>query len=164
MTDFTNIRAALHSLLDAVHATTAELITTANEQRKELLGLYGRIQATQADIIEFGTLTGEAGAVLLDTEEFCEGISSKIQGVLIGGLEEVPVVNYQDFAGFCAECGEAVMTSEDYELNENDECVCAACIAKQNEQFPVELNESVVHEQTNEQVNEQVSEENVEAN
>jgi uncharacterized coiled-coil protein SlyX len=143
MTDFTNIRTALDNLLTALNDTMTDLVGTANEQRKELLALYGRMQATNADLIEFGSIVGEAGAAMLDIEEMCEDVASKVQSVLECGVDETPVANYEDFVGFCEDCGSEILVGEEYDCDGDGELMCADCLDTEAEQMSINLAETV---------------------
>ena len=143
MTDFTNIRTALDSLLTALDDTMDDLMRTANEQRKELLSLYGRMQATNADIIAFGSMVGDAGTAMLDIEEMCEDVAYKVQNVLEHGIDETPAVDYEDFAGFCQICGSEVLVGEECDRDGDGELVCADCLDTEAEQMTIDLAETV---------------------
>ena len=143
MTDFTNIRTALDNLLTALDNTMTDLVGTANEQRKELLALYGRMQATNTDLIEFGSMVGEAGAAMFDIEEMCEDVVAKVQNVIEGGLDETPAVDYEDFAGFCQVCGNEVLIGEEYDRDGDGELVCGDCLDTEAEQRTINLAETV---------------------
>ena len=143
MTDFTNIRTALDNLLTVLDSATADLMGTANEQRKELLGLYGRMQATQADLVEFGSMVGEVGAAMLDIEELCEDVAAKVQNVLDGGIEETPVCDYETFVGFCETCGDEILEGEEYSFDGDNGFVCADCLNTESEQLSIDLAETV---------------------
>lgn len=143
MTDFTNIRTALDNLIAVLDSTVDDIVGTANEQRKELLALYGRMQATQADLHELGSMMGDAGAAMLDLEELCEDVSSKMQGVLEGGIDETPVSDYEVFVGFCADCGDEIIEGEEYAVNEDNGFLCANCSHSQAGQLTFDLAESV---------------------
>ena len=144
MTDFTNIREALDNLLTALDSATADLVGTANEQRKELLALYGRMQATNADLHEFGSMVGEAGAAMLDIEEMCEDVAFKVQNVLEGGIDETPATNYEDFVGFCETCGDEILVGEEYSYDGDgdDGFVCGDCLNTEAEQLSLNLAET----------------------
>lgn len=146
MTDFTNIREALDNLLTALDSATADLVGTANEQRKELLDLYGRMQATNADLHEFGSMVGEAGAAMLDIEEMCEDVAFKVQNVLEGGIDETPIVNYEDFVGFCETCGDEILVGEEYSYDGENGFVCGDCLNTEAEQLSLNLAESIDHD------------------
>ena len=146
MTDFTNIREALDHLLAVLDSATADLVGTANEQRKELLALYGRMQATNADLIEFGSMVGEAGAAMLDIEEMCEDVATKVQNVIEGGIDEAPIVNYEDFVGFCETCGDEIMVGEEYSYDGDNGFVCGSCLDTEAEQLTLNLAETVDHD------------------
>ena len=139
MTDFTNIRAALDDLLTMFNDTAADLVSTANEQRKELLALYGRMQATNAELTEFGSIVGEAGAAMLDIEEMCEDVASKAQNVLENGLDETPAANYEDFVGFCETCGNEIMAGEEYSYDGDSGFVCGDCLNTEAEELTLTL-------------------------
>jgi hypothetical protein len=151
MTDFTNIRTALDNLLTALDTTMDGLMGTANEQRKELLALYGRMQATNADLLEFGSIVGEAGAAMLDIEEMCEDVATKVQNVIEGGLDETPVADYEDFVGFCETCGNEILVSEEYDRDGDGELVCADCLNAEAEQLTINLAESTALTDTDNQ-------------
>ena len=142
MTDFTNIRTALDNLLAVLDSATADLVGTANEQRKELLALYGRMQATNADLIEFGSMVGEAGAAMLDLEELCEDVATKAQNVIEGGLDETPGVDYEVFVGFCDNCGNEILEGEEYSFDGDNGFVCGDCLDTEAEQLTLNLAES----------------------
>ena len=146
MTDFTNIREALDNLLAVLDSATADLVGTANEQRKELLALYGRMQATNADLIEFGSMVGEAGAAMLGIEEMCEDVATKVQNVLEGGIDETPIVNYEDFVGFCETCGDEIMVGEEYSYDGDNGFVCGSCLDTEAEQLTLNLAETIDHD------------------
>ena len=146
MTDFTNIREALDNLLSVLDSATADLVGTANEQRKELLALYGRMQATSADLIEFGSIVGEAGAAMLDIEELCEDVASKVQNVIENGIDEAPIVNYEDFVGFCETCGDEIMVGEEYSYDGDNGFVCGSCLDTEAEQLTLNLAETIDHD------------------
>lgn len=143
MTDFTNIREALDNLLTVLDDTMDGLILTANEQRKELLSLYGRMQATNADLIEFGSIVGEAGAAMLDIEEMCEDVVTKVQNVIENGIDEAPIADYEDFVGFCETCGSEILVGEEYSCDGDGELMCADCLDTEAEQMTLNLAEIV---------------------
>lgn len=142
MTDFTNIRTALDNLLAVLDSATIDLVGTANAQRKELLDLYGRMQETNTDLVEFGSIVGEAGAAMLNIEEMCEDVASKVQSVLEGGIDETPVANYEDFVGFCETCGNEILVSDEYDHDEDGELVCGDCLDTEAEQISFNLAEA----------------------
>lgn len=142
MTDFTNIREALDNLLTVLDNATADLVGTANAQRKELLALYGRMQATNADLLEFGSMVGEAGAAMLDIEELCEDVVSKVQNVIEGGIDETPNVDYEDFVGFCETCGGEILVGEECSFDGGNGFVCVDCLDAEAEQLALNLAES----------------------
>ena len=143
MTDFTNIRTALDNLITTLDSAVADLVGTANEQRRELLALYGRMQATQADLHELGSMMGDAGAAMLDLEELCEDVGTKMQGVLEGGIDETPVSDYEAFVGFCADCGDEIIEGEEYSIDEENGLVCTNCSHPHAEQLTFDLAETV---------------------
>ena len=146
MTDFTNIRTALDNLIAVLDSTVADIVGTANEQRRELLNLYGRMQATQADLHELGSMMGDAGSAMLDLEELCEDVGAKVQGVLDGGIEETPVCNYEEFVGFCETCGEEILEGEEYSFDGDNGFVCADCLDTEAEQLTLNLAETIDHD------------------
>ena len=153
MTDFTNIRNALETLLEAVDNTAAELITTANGQRKELIALYTRMRETNEDLAEFGTMVGEVGGALLDIEELCEDVATKANDAIESGADRTPDCDYQVLVDFCDECGKAIVEGEEYELNAGDWYTCEKCLNEYDEQAQMTINdlkESTTEETTEE--------------
>lgn len=142
MTDFTNIRNALDNLLAVLDSATADLVGTANAQRKELLALYGRMQATNADLAEFGSLVGDVGAAMLDIEEMCEDVATKVQNVIENGIDETPSANYEDFVGFCDTCGDEILVGEEYSYDGDNGFVCGDCLNTEAEQLTINLADS----------------------
>ena len=143
MTDFTNIRTALDNLIAVLDSTVADIVGTANEQRRELLSIYGRMQATQADLHELGSMVGDAGAVMLDIEELCEDVGAKMQDVFDGGIEKTPVCDYEAFIGFCDTCGSEIVEGEEYSFDEDNGFVCADCLDEKVEQTFFDLADHV---------------------
>lgn len=146
MTDFTNIREALDNLLTVLDSAVADLVGTANEQKRELLGLYGRMQATQADLHELGSVMGDAGSAMLDLEELCEDVGAKMHGVIDGGIEETPVCDFEDFVGFCETCGDEILVGEEYSFDGDNGFVCGDCLDTEAEQLSLNLAETVDHD------------------
>ena len=128
MTDFTNIRNALETLLEAVDHTAAELITTANGQRKELIALYTKMRETNEDLAEFGTMVGEVGSALLDIEGLCEDVATKANDAIESGADRTPDCDYQVLVDFCDECGKAIAEGEEYEQCAGGLCTCERCL------------------------------------
>ena len=128
MTDFTNIREALNTLLEAVDNTAAELITTANGQRKELIALYTKMRETNEDLAEFGTMVGEVGTALLDIEELCEDVATKATDAIESGADKTPDCDYEVLVDFCDECGRAIIEGEDYEQFASGHYTCESCL------------------------------------
>ena len=141
MTDFTNIREALNTLLEAVDDTAAELITAANGQRKELIALYARMRETNEDLTEFGTMVGEVGTALLDIEELCEDVATKATDAIESGADRLPDCDYQVLVDFCDECGQAIVEGEDYEVNAGDWYTCERCLNVYKEQAQMTIDE-----------------------
>ena len=141
MTDFTNIREALNTLLEAVDNTAAELITAANGQRKELIALYARMRETNEDLAEFGTMVGEVGTALLDIEELCEDVATKANDAIESGADRTPDCDYQVLVDFCDECGKAIVEGEEYEVNAGDWYTCEDCLNVYEEQAQMTIND-----------------------
>ena len=146
MTDFTNIRTALDNLIAVLDSATADLVGTANEQRRELLSLYGRMQATQDDLVELGSMVGETGAVMFDLAGLCDDVASKVQNTIEGGLDEIPSCNYEAFMGFCETCGKEIHEGEDYSFDGENGFVCGDCLNAESEQLTFDLAETVTHD------------------
>ena len=157
MTDFTNIREALNTLLEAVDNTATELITAANGQRKELIALYARMRETNEDLAEFGTMVGEVGGALLDVEELCEDVATKANAAIESGADKTPDCDYEELVDFCAECGRAIVEGEEYERNAGDWYTCEHCLNEYKEQAQMTIND--IKETTHEEPAEAPAEE-----
>ena len=155
MTDFTNIREALNTLLEAVDNTAAELITTANGQRKELIALYTRMRETNEDLAEFGSMVGEVGTALLDIEELCEDVAAKASDAIESGADRTPDCDYQVLVDFCDECGKAIVEGEDYEVNAGDWYTCEHCLKVYEDQAQMTIDD--LKETTHEEPAEETS-------
>lgn len=146
MTDFTNIHNALNNLLTVLDSTASGLVDTANAQKKELLALYDRMQETNKDLAEFGSIVGEAGATMLDIEELCEDVVTKAQNAIENGIDETPSANYEDFVGFCDTCGNEILVDEKYRYDSDNSLVCGNCFNSEAKQLTLDLAESVDHD------------------
>jgi hypothetical protein len=56
----------------AINSVATNLVAEAQEQKKELMGLYGRMRETNQGLRELAMITGEFGETLLDVEELCD--------------------------------------------------------------------------------------------
>ena len=143
MTDFTNIREALSTLLNAVEDMTVALTTEANTQRKELIDLYARMRETNKDLGEFGAMVGETGTALLDFEDLCEDVAIKANTAIESGADMVPECDYEDLVEFCDECGRAIVEGEEYDSDIGGWFVCADCMPKTEPEQLIILDETV---------------------
>lgn len=124
-TDFTNLRNALDNLLAVMEHTAADLLGTANQQRRELIELYNRMSDTQADISEFGEMMGEAASTFDGISDLCSDTTAKIVDAIESGCDRVPECNYEDLVEFCDECGRAIVDGENYDCTASGWYICA---------------------------------------
>lgn len=140
-TDFTNLHAALDNFLNAMEQTMSELMATANGQRKELLDLYARMYDTQLDLDEFGAIMEDAAGTLEMFSDASYDVSDKIGDVLADGADAVPTHNYEDFVGFCNECGSEIVSTGDF-IIDGDGYLCGGCYHRDDEQIAIEIAET----------------------
>ena len=125
-TNFTDINNALTSLVDSIVKMHADLLAQANEQRKEAIALHARMLDTQADIVEFGAMVGKVAAQFNAIDEVAGDISMKISDAIYGGFNDFPECDYEDFVGFCADCGKTIAEGDIFDYD-GEEFVCEDC-------------------------------------
>lgn len=115
-TNFTAIGEALDSLITSIAGMHADILAKANAERREALELHARMQDTYADIVEFNAMVANAADALAGVDEVATDIGCKIYDVLDGGFDMLPECNYEEFVGFCADCGGTIHEDDDVEL------------------------------------------------
>lgn len=138
-TDFTNLRNALDNLLAVMEHTAADLLGTANQQRRELVELYARMSDTQADISEFGEMMSEAAGAFDDISDVCSDTAVKITDAIESGCDRVPECNYEDLVEFCDECGRAIVDGENYDCTASGWYICADHLPAEDDGEQLEL-------------------------
>jgi hypothetical protein len=88
---------------------------------------------------------------MLDIEEVCEDVVTKVQNVIENGIDEAPGVNYEDFVGFCQVCGNEVLVGEEYDCDGDGSFVCADCLDTEAEQMTINLAETASASDTDNQ-------------
>ena len=126
-TDFTNLRDALTAVLDTMEATIHGVVATANEQRKELLELYGRMTDTRADLVELGGIAGDVGSILIDLDELADDVAAKMGDAMECGADRVPEIDYEDVVEYCDVCGRAIRYDEYYSETGSNWVTCDDC-------------------------------------
>ena len=129
MTDFTNLSNALETLINEIRGTSANLLGTANTQRKQLLELRKAMIETQNDIVAFADIVGGAADSFTAVENVCYDVADKVGAVFEEGLDMLPDCEYEDFIGFCDICGATVAEYDEYD--NADGIVCAACLPEE---------------------------------
>lgn len=124
--DFTSIREALATLSQTIVTMHNETLARANAERQELISLYARMKDTQGDLDELASMAGEAAKELAAVDEVASAHAVLIEDAIYGGAEVVPTCDYEDFVGFCDECGGSVDARTDY-CKEKGVLMCADC-------------------------------------
>lgn len=125
--NFTNVHNALSTLLEEIKLAHRELLFQANAERQELLGLCERMRGTRNSLNELGVMSTEASLVLGEIGSTSETYASFVNDAIEDGYDAIPECNYEDFVGFCSECGETITKTADYTETENAELLCANC-------------------------------------
>ena len=125
--NFTNVHNALSALLEEIKLAQRELLFQANAERQELLGLYERMHGTHNNLKELGSMSTEASLVLNEIGSTSDTYASFVNDVIEDGYDAVPECNYEDFVGFCSECGETITKAAHYVETEDAELLCANC-------------------------------------
>ena len=125
--DFTAIHTAFDEFVSAMKAMKLTLIQQADAEREELLSLHARMRDTQNDLFELGVLADEASDAIGEVASGSCHCADLIGDVLDTGL--VPECNYEDLVGYCAVCGRTITSADDYDVDEDDEMLCADCAA-----------------------------------
>ena len=145
-TNFTPINEAFASLIDSIAQVHSDLLAKANAEREEALALYARMQETHADLVEFNSMIGNAAAALNEIDGVAADIGCKVFDVLDNGFDMVPACNYENFVGFCGECGTEI-TDEDACSLVDGEFYHTECIAVTAEDEVADESEETVDAQ-----------------
>ena len=125
--DFTAIHTALNEFVSAMESMKLTLIQQADAEREELLSLHARMRDTQNDLYELGGLADDASDAISEVADGSCHCADLIGDMLDIGL--VPECSYEDLVGYCAVCGRTITSGDDYEVDEDDEMLCADCAA-----------------------------------
>lgn len=131
-TIFNTVKEALDNAVGAINTAQKALFAQANTEKSNLLLLLSEMAETRKAIRELGTLSAEAGSMLVDIDEGCTHVSSKI-GYITDAVDEVPLTDYEKFIDFCDECGNVICVGEEYRHEGADWYVCAECLRKERE-------------------------------
>ena len=123
--DFTAIHTAFDEFVSAMKSMKLTLIQQADAEREELLSLRARMRDTQNDLYELGGLADDASDAISEVADGSCHCAELIGDVLDIGL--VPECSYEDLVGFCAVCGRAITSTDEYDIDEDDEMLCADC-------------------------------------
>ena len=136
----TSVKDALTEAIKAIAAAQKILLNQANTEKASLLALLNEIRETRDTISTFSDICAEAGEALLDTADFCDGITDKIFCV-IDGNEDVPVADYEDFIEFCDQCGKEIVVGDKFDIDDSGDYTCAECAAALNAEETVDEDE-----------------------
>jgi hypothetical protein len=125
-TNFDELRTFAHDFAAKMEDTLADMLSVANAQRRELIDLYGRMNATRGDLLEFAEITDELAMVFDGIADAATDVSYKIDTAMSDG-NFVPECNYEDLVDFCDECGRAITNDEEYTEEAGDFVLCANC-------------------------------------
>lgn len=122
------ITESLNTAINAIVDLNRDLNATANAQKKSLLALLAEMTETRDNLRTLGKVCGDAGATLLDLNEFCVDVSDKVDDILFD-FDNIPAGPYETFVGFCGNCGvELHDTNPDsYEIVDANEVLCIKC-------------------------------------
>lgn len=147
--DFTAIHTALNEFVSAMESMKLTLIKQADAEREELLSLHARMRDTQNDLFELGGLADEAYDAIGEVADSSCHCADLIGDVLDIGL--VPECSYEDLVGYCAVCGRTITSADDYDVDEDDEMLCADCAAHREDEDKDESESSDKDESSDEE-------------
>ena len=125
---------ALNALTEALTAVHTDILKEANDQRKELIALRERMAATHTDFIELGMIVEEGAKALTGVADVVNDHAIIISDTLDGSIYDVPEVDYEDFVGYCAECGDIVSVHDEYSKDEHGNLVHNECIEPEEDE------------------------------
>ena len=126
-TNFDELRTIAYDFAAKMEDTLADMLSVANAQRRELIDLYGRMNATRGDLLEFAEITDELAMVFDGVTDAATDVSYKIETAMCDGGNFVPECNYEDLVDFCDECGRAITSDEEYTEEAGGFVLCADC-------------------------------------
>ena len=126
-TNFDELRTIANDFAAKMDSALEDLLGVANGQRRELIDLYGRMNATREDLLEFAGITDELAMVFDGITEVANDVADKIEVAMCDGGNFIPECNYEDLAEFCDVCGRAILNTEEYTVEDGGEIACADC-------------------------------------
>ena len=135
----TTLRKAFDSILSELVAAQHDLFARANTERHEMLALVARMTETRNELRDLNVLYAEFSEELTELAADAVDIADKISDTLENPIDFCPTCNYEDFVGWCDECGAEIACDNAYEYDEaTDTLLCSQCMPQ-----TVDLAESV---------------------
>ena len=125
-TNFDELRTIANDFAAKMDSALEDLLGVANGQRRELIDLYGRMNATREDLLEFAEITDELALAFDGITEVSHDVACKIEEAM-SDSSFVPECDYEDLAEFCDVCGRAILNTEEYTVEDGGEIACADC-------------------------------------
>ena len=114
--NFAPIAEAIESLGHAINGMYSELRVVANSQREEALALKRRMLETHEDFITLATITQHGALMLATASDSVAQVGGTVYQAIDSSFNGIPTVNYEDFVGFCSECGACVHAQDSYDV------------------------------------------------
>ena len=150
--DLTNVMEALDNVVVAVKGLYDGIVEEANQERLELLALYGRMRDTQYHLNTLNGFTRQTADALVKVADEGTSVSMAIEDVIEGGVEAVHLASYSNFAGFCEICGgEMTLDSETVKFGDGRAHVECFDIEDENEEEDCDAEEIVEDDETTDQ-------------
>lgn len=126
--NFDALTSAFSTLTAEIANAQKEILADANEHRKTFLAALAGMREAEANATKFARMIDGVLEPLADISYECQTLGDRIIDA-INEPDMCPQNNFEDFIGFCAECGKEISTNDDYE----DTFVgflCDQCIAE----------------------------------
>ena len=125
--NFDTINELFATALGTLSKAADELIHEANSQRRELIGLFNRMNETKHDLHDLGNVLEKAGNALYELGEKCHDIGDKVNETLECGAERLPEIDYENVEDYCNVCGGVIAHGDEYDVSDGNWVVCSHC-------------------------------------
>ena len=133
-TDFTKFHETLAAFAAMARETMSNMLAQANDQRKEMIDLCNRMGDTRDDLAEISDAFFGVGREMLCLAVTSGEVSEAVNDTLECGIDRLPDINYEDVAEFCDECGRAIGSDEEYDVDAGNWVICADCMGTDDEE------------------------------
>ena len=134
--NFDALNSAFSTLAAEIANTQKEIFANANEHRKTFLAALAGMREAEANATKFARMIDGIIEPLADISYECDTLGDRIIDA-INEPDMCPQSNFEDFVGYCDECGKEITINTEYE-EDIDGLFCEQCLAEAEAEIDVE--------------------------